>query len=137
MIRRRRRRRRKRRRVKEEESSQFFEVHKVDLGGEGVTSCSGAFDYFLRSFDCPFGHRSLARPFQHLVFVARCLFFELRLDPCPRFIIIVPTGFLLMVQICTILLFITTIITIIMYLWVSANIKQILHHLRISYVWIR
>jgi len=53
----------------------FIEVHRVDLGGEGVASCSGAFDYFLHLFDCPFGHHSLARPFQHLVFVARCLFF--------------------------------------------------------------
>jgi len=84
---RRRRRERKRRgekrRVKEEESSQFIEVHMVDLGGEGVASCSGAFGCFLRSCDCPFEHHSLAQRFQHLVFIARCLFFELRFASIP------------------------------------------------------
>jgi len=62
-------------RVKEEESSQFIEVHKVDLGCEGVTSCSGTFDYCLHLFDFPFRHYSFSWPFQHLVFVARCLLF--------------------------------------------------------------
>jgi len=38
-------------RVKEEENSQFIEVHKVDLGGEGVAPCSGAFGYLFFSFD--------------------------------------------------------------------------------------
>jgi len=59
------------------------------------------------------------------------------LHSCPPFIIIVHTGFLFMVQVCTYLLSITTIITIIMYLWVSTNIKKIFHHLRISYDQIR
>jgi len=54
--------------------------------------------------------------------------------PCPPFIIKVPTNFLFMVQVCTYLLIITTII---MYLWVSTNIKKIFHHLQISYDRIR
>jgi len=78
-----RRRRRERRKVKEEESSQFIKVHKVDLGGESVASCSGEFGCCLRLCDCPFGRRFLARPFQHLVFVARCLFFELWFGSIP------------------------------------------------------
>ena len=54
-----------------------MEVHKVDLGGEGVASCIGTFDCFIHLFECPLGHHFLARSFQHLVFVARCMFFEL------------------------------------------------------------
>ena len=37
----------KREEIKEEESSQFIEVRKEDLVGEGVASYSGAFGYFL------------------------------------------------------------------------------------------
>ena len=69
--------------VKEEESSHFIEVRKEDLGGEDVASSSGAFGCSLHLCDCPFGHHFVARRFQHLVFVARCLFFEPRFTSMP------------------------------------------------------
>jgi len=65
-------------RERNKESSKFIEVRKGDLGGEGAASCSEAFGCFLRSCDFPFGHHSLARRSQYLVFVARCLFGGLR-----------------------------------------------------------
>jgi len=51
----------------------FIEVHKEELGGEDGASYSGAFGCFLHLCDFPLGHRSLARLFQHLAFVAWCL----------------------------------------------------------------
>jgi len=45
-----RRRRRKREEIREErkrKAHNFIEVHKEDIGGGGVASCSGAFGYFL------------------------------------------------------------------------------------------
>ena len=69
-------------------------------------------------------------PFNTLSLLLGAYSLNFGLHPCPPFIIIASTGFLFMVQVCTYLLFITIIITIIMYLWVSTNIKQIFHHLR-------
>jgi len=60
-------------------------MYKEYLEGGGVASWSGAFGCFLHWCDCPLGHRSVARLFQHLAFVVRCLSSEPQFASMPIF----------------------------------------------------
>jgi len=63
----------------------IIEVHKEDLRGGSVASCSEAFDYSLRLCGCPLGHNFLARIIQHLAFVGRCLSSQPQFQSMPIF----------------------------------------------------